>query len=148
MRTIFYYAVFYPAIDVLAALTAALILLYGGSRVLSAGLSLGALVAFVQYSERFWRPIADLSEKFNLLQAAMASSERIFELLDTRPEVVPPSAPVVLPRVHGRVAFENVSFSYRPGEPVLQDVSFSVEPGAAWRWWARPAPARAPSSAC
>ncbi len=129
MRTIFYYAVFYPAIDVLAALTAGLILLYGGTRVLSAGLTLGALVAFVQYAERFWRPIADLSEKFNLLQAAMASSERIFELLDTRPEVVSPATPVVLPRVHGRVAFENVSFSYRPGEPVLQDVSFSVEPG-------------------
>jgi ATP-binding cassette subfamily B protein len=129
MRTIFYYAVFYPAIDILAALAAALILLYGGSRVLSAGLTLGALVAFVQYSERFWRPISDLSEKFNLLQAAMASSERIFELLDTRPEVVAPAAPVRLERVQGRVAFENVSFAYQPGEPVLRDVSFTVEPG-------------------
>lgn len=129
MRTIYYYAVFYPAIDLLAALAGALILLYGGSRVLSAGLTLGVLVAFIQYSERFWRPIADLSEKFNLLQAAMASAERIFELLDTQPEVVAPAAPVVLPRVQGRVAFENVSFAYRPGEPVLHDLTFSVEPG-------------------
>jgi ATP-binding cassette subfamily B protein len=129
LRGIFYYAVFYPAIDVLAALAAALILLYGGSRVLASGLTLGALVAFIQYSERFWRPISDLSDKFNILQAAMASSERIFLLLDTRPEVVAPAVPVRLASVHGRVAFENVTFAYTPGEPVLREVSFEVEPG-------------------
>jgi ATP-binding cassette subfamily B protein len=133
IRQIFYYAVFYPAVDVLAAVAVALILIYGGSRVLSGALTLGALVAFVQYSERFWRPISDLSEKFNILQSAMASSERIFTLLDTRVEVLPPAQPVLLPDIRGRVAFENVWFRYNPGEDdegwVLRDISFSVEAG-------------------
>jgi ATP-binding cassette subfamily B multidrug efflux pump len=110
---IFYYAVFYPAIDVLAAVAVALILLYGGGRVLVGALSLGALVAFIQYSERFWRPISDLSEKFNILQSAMAASERIFTLLDAPPQVVAPARPTRLPEVRGRVAFEGVWFSYQ-----------------------------------
>jgi ATP-binding cassette subfamily B protein len=152
MTQIFYYAVFYPAIELLAAVAVALILLYGGGRVLAGALSVGALVAFVQYSERFWRPISDLSEKFNILQAAMASAERVFTLLDARPEIVAPAAPRPLPEPRGRVGFEGVWFSYaaapparepQPGAPrpaeagggeddgrwVLQDVSFSVEPG-------------------
>ncbi len=129
MRSIFYYAVFYPAIDILAAVAIAMILLYGGSRVLTGGLTLGALVAFIQYSERFWRPISDLSEKFNILQAAMASSERIFLLLDTRPEIVAPERPVLLPEVRGHVAFEGVSFAYNPGEWVLREIDFAVAPG-------------------
>src|SRR5215470_1221566 len=112
---IFYYAVFYPAIDILAAIAVAMILLYGGGRVLAGTLSLGALVAFVQYSERFWRPISDLSEKFNILQAAMASSERIFLLLDTEPSVVPRVQPIA-PSGAGRVEFDHVWFSYQaPG---------------------------------
>ena len=159
MAAIFYYAVFYPAIELLAALATALILLYGGGEVLEGALTLGVLVAFIQYSERFWRPISDLSEKFNILQAAMAASERIFLLLDTAPQVVSPPAPQRLHRVEGRVAFENVSFSYRaeggsvapPGPPaphagvnpslgaassslspaqyVLEDINFVVEAG-------------------
>ncbi len=129
MRSIFYYAVFYPAIDILAALAIAAILLYGGGRVLAGGLSLGALVAFIQYSERFWRPISDLSEKFNILQAAMASSERIFLLLDSKPEIVAPERAALLPEVRGRVAFEKVSFAYNPGEWVLRDIDFAVESG-------------------
>ena len=112
MAAIFYYAVFYPAIELLAALATSLILLYGGGQVQEGALTLGVLVAFIQYSERFWRPISDLSEKFNILQAAMAASERIFLLLDTAPQVVSPPAPKRLHRVEGRVAFENVSFSY------------------------------------
>jgi ATP-binding cassette, subfamily B, multidrug efflux pump len=111
---IFYYAVFYPAIDVLAAVAVALILLHGGGRVLEGTLTLGALVAFIQYSERFWRPISDLSEKFNILQSAMAASERIFTLLDTPPQVVAPAQPTRLPAVRGRVAFEGVWFTYQP----------------------------------
>jgi ATP-binding cassette subfamily B multidrug efflux pump len=126
---IFYYAVFYPAIDILAAVAVAMILLYGGGRVLAGTLTLGALVAFVQYSERFWRPISDLSEKFNILQAAMASSERIFTLLDTPVDVTPPVAPVPLLEVRGRVGFEHVSFAYHPPQWVLRDVDFVVEPG-------------------
>jgi ABC-type multidrug transport system fused ATPase/permease subunit len=85
-------------------LATALIILYGGWRVIAGTLTLGALVAFIQYSERFWRPISDLSEKFNILQAAMASSERIFTLLDTEPKVVAPDKPVHLETVRGRVA--------------------------------------------
>lgn len=139
LRSIFYYAVFYPAIELLAALAVALILVYGGTRVLAGGMSIGALVAFIQYSERFWRPISDLSEKFNVLQAAMASSERIFLLLDTRPEVVAPASPVRLGEAQGRVAFEGVWFGYDPvldasagdAHPawVLRDIDFGVEPG-------------------
>jgi ATP-binding cassette subfamily B multidrug efflux pump len=129
MQSIFYYAVFYPAIELLAALAVALILIYGGGRVLVGALSMGALVAFVQYSERFWRPISDLSEKFNVLQAAMAASERIFLLLDTR-VAIEGGAPVTAPaRVGGRVAFEGVWFAYHDERWVLQDVSFTVEPG-------------------
>jgi ATP-binding cassette subfamily B protein len=129
LAQIFYYAVFYPAIELLAALATALIILYGGWRVIAGTLTLGALVAFIQYSERFWRPISDLSEKFNILQAAMASSERIFTLLDTEPKVVAPEKPVHLEKVRGRVGFEKVTFGYQPGTPVLQDIDFTVEPG-------------------
>jgi ATP-binding cassette subfamily B multidrug efflux pump len=141
VRQIFYYAVFYPAIDVLAAVAIALILIYGGGGVLAGGLTLGALVAFIQYSERFWRPISDLSEKFNILQAAMAASERIFTLLDTPARVVAPAHPTRLTQVRGRVAFEGVWFSYDPepetstgaasgAEPwTLKDIDFTVEPG-------------------
>jgi len=139
MAAIFYYAVFYPAIELLAALAIGLILLYGGGEVLQAALTLGVLVAFIQYSERFWRPISDLSEKFNILQAAMASSERIFLLLDTKPEIAAGNEGRPMPEVRGRVAFENVWFSYQLGataatpddDPgwVLKDISFTVEPG-------------------
>ena len=125
---IFYYAVFYPLIDLLAAVATALILVYGGAGVLIGTLSMGALVAFVQYSERFWRPISDLSEKFNIMQAAMASSERIFQLLDTKPEIAAPAAPSAMTG-RGRVAFENVSFAYDGENWILRDVSFTVEPG-------------------
>jgi len=129
LRQIYFYAVFYPAIDLLAAMAVAAILLYGGGRVLAGTLTVGALVAFIQYSERFWRPISDLSEKFNILQAAMASSERIFTLIDTPLQVVAPPSPVRLPGVRGRVAFEDVSFAYQDEEWVLRDVDFAVEPG-------------------
>ena len=112
MLAIFYYAVFYPAIELLAALATALILLYGGGEVLRGVVTLGVLVAFIQYSERFWRPISDLSEKFNVLQAAMAASERIFGLLDTQPLVVGPQTPARPARVWGRVALEGVWFAY------------------------------------
>ena len=138
IQSIFYYAVFYPAIEVVSALAGALILWYGGGRVVADELTLGSLVAFLQYSQRFFRPISDMSEKFNVLQGAMASSERIFALLDTPVEVVspvgrtmpavpPPSAGSHVPR--GRIAFEDVTFSYVNGEPVLRHVSFEVNPG-------------------
>lgn len=129
MQAMFYYAVFYPAIELLAAIATALILVYGGVGVLAGGITLGVLVAFIQYSERFWRPISDLSEKFNVLQAAMAASERIFGLLDTKALVTSPDPAVRPPVVQGRVSLEHVWFSYAGGEPVLKDVDFVVEPG-------------------
>jgi len=133
MQAIFYYAVFYPAIELLAALATALILVYGGGEVVGGTLTLGALVAFIQYSERFWRPISDLSEKFNVLQAAMAASERIFGLLDAQALVASPERPVRPSDVAGRVSFENVWFSYSGRDPeeswVLRDIDFTVEPG-------------------
>src|SRR5688500_4879016 len=129
--SICYYAVFYPAVELVSALAASLILWYGGGRVMADALTLGSLVAFLQYSQRFFRPISDMSEKFNVLQGAMASSERIFALLDTPVEVASPAgvATPVRPARAGVIAFEDVSFAYVDGEPVLKHVSFTVEPG-------------------
>src|SRR5262249_56985449 len=97
IESIFYYAVFYPAIEVVSTLATALILWYGGGSVIQSTLTLGALVAFVQYSQRFFRPISDMSEKFNVMQSAMASSERIFKLLDEPVAVESPARPAKRP---------------------------------------------------
>src|SRR5438876_720464 len=97
IESIFYYAVFYPAIEAISALAAALIIWYGGMSVLAGTLTLGSLVAFLQYAQRFFRPISDLSEKFNILQSAMASSERIFKVLDEPVTIESPSNPVRRP---------------------------------------------------
>jgi ATP-binding cassette subfamily B multidrug efflux pump len=130
VRSIFYYAVFYPAIELVSALAAALIIWFGGRWVLADTLTLGTLVAFLQYSQRFFRPISDMSEKFNLLQAAMASSERIFGLLDAPVTVEQPAAPRPRPAgARGRIAFEHVWFAYSDEHWVLRDVSFAIEPG-------------------
>ncbi len=111
--SIFYYAVFYPAIEAIAALAAALIIWYGGGSVLRNTLTLGALVAFLQYSQRFFRPISDMSEKFNVLQSAMASSERIFKLLDEPVAIASPAVPTRRPAdAQGHIRFENVWFAY------------------------------------
>ncbi|HTF24520.1 MAG TPA: ABC transporter ATP-binding protein [Candidatus Limnocylindria bacterium] len=129
------YALFYPAVEFLSFATIALIYWSGGNRILSGGLTLGVLTAFTMFAQRFFRPIQDLSEKFNILQSAMAASERIFKLLD---EPVPAgSDPNAIPLDHprGEIEFRNVWFSYRnvaePAEEdwVLRDVSFRVEPG-------------------
>jgi ATP-binding cassette subfamily B multidrug efflux pump len=128
IASIFYYAVFYPSVEVVGALATALIIWWGGAWVLAGTLTLGSLVAFIQYSQRFFRPISDLSEKFNLLQSAMASSERIFTLLDT-PVVIQSPA---LPRVRsgrGHIVFDHVWFAYAGDNHVLRDVSFEVKPG-------------------
>ena len=129
VQSIFYYAVFYPAIELISALAAALIIWIGGGWVMAGALTLGSLVASLQYSSRFFRPISDMSEKFNILQGAMASSERIFQLLDTKVDIVS-GAGIGDPRSRmGRICFEHVTFSYVEGEPVLRDVSFTVDPG-------------------
>ncbi len=129
LQSIFYYAIFYPLLQFIAASAVALIVWYGGFQVLSGTLTLGTLVAFIQYSDRFFRPISDLSEKYTILQSAMASSERIFGLLDTRPSIASPTNPKAITVQKGSIEFRNVHFSYTPGEPVLRDISFKVEPG-------------------
>ena len=129
------YALFYPAVEFLSFSTNALIYWAGGNRIFHNTLTLGVLVAFTMYAQRFFRPIQDLSEKFNILQSAMAASERIFKLLDEPVTIQsdPNAAPLKNPR--GRIEFRNVWFSYRPVENpsdedwVLRDVSFVVEPG-------------------
>jgi len=127
--SIFYYATFYPAVNFLGALATALIIWFGGGWTLENTLTLGSLVAFLQYSARFFRPISDLSEKFNILQSAMASSERVFGLLDTPVGITnPATTPEVARDQRGRIAFDHVWFAYRD-EDVLRDVSFSIDPG-------------------
>ncbi|HTL45533.1 MAG TPA: ABC transporter ATP-binding protein [Vicinamibacterales bacterium] len=134
IQSIFYYAVFYPAIEIIGALAAALTIWYGGQWVLQGALTLGSLVAFLLYSQRFFRPISDMSEKFNILQAAMASSERIFKLLDEPVSIVNPATPSRTQAAAGHIVFDHVWFAYSStdaGEPdyVLRDVSFEVRPG-------------------
>jgi ATP-binding cassette, subfamily B, multidrug efflux pump len=131
IETIFYYAVFFPAIEIISSVGIALILWYGGSRVLSEVTTLGALIAFIQYAQRFYQPIRDLSDKYNILQGAMAASERIFKVLDEQPEIRSPETPSPLQpaRAVGRIEFRDVWFAYKDDEWVLRGVSFTVEPG-------------------
>ena len=147
VRSIFYYAVFYPAIEIVGALATALMLWFGGGRVVQDTLTLGTLVALIQYAQRFFRPIQDLSEKFNVLQGAMASSERIFQLLDTPVAIDDPPDPARSARAPracrsagaGCAGTASASRSSTSGSPingddyVLRDVSFVVEPGPAHR---------------
>lgn len=129
IKTIMAHAIFFPAVEILSSVAIGLILWYGGKGVLGGAITFGALVAFVQYAQRFYRPISDLSEKYNVLQAAMASSERIFGLLDTAPLLRDPDTPNTIPDRPSGVVFDGVHFSYNPGEEVLHDVSFTVAAG-------------------
>lgn len=162
LTSVYYHALFFPLLDIVGALAVALIVWYGGRQVMWTGITLGTLVAFIQYTQRFFRPIADLSEKYGVLQQAMASGERIFRLLDTpadpaapvlstRPAAPPPAgpapadaaAPIARPDagpapvaagvparvLRGRVEFDGVWFAYADEHWVLEDVSFTLEPG-------------------
>ena len=129
IETILHYSIFYPVVEILSAVAIALIVWYGGGQILLGALTLGGLVAFIQYSEKFFRPISDLSEKFNILQGAMASSERIFGLLDTEDEIRTPDNPVTPERQDTSVRFETVSFAYEGDDWVLRDVDVDVRPG-------------------
>jgi ABC-type multidrug transport system fused ATPase/permease subunit len=131
LRSVRAYAVYFPTVELLETLAVALILGFGGAQVLGGALTFGVLFAFLQYSERFFRPIRDLSERYNILQGAMASSERIFELLDTEPEVKTPAQPRRPARIDGEVRFDAVGFGYKAGEPVLHDLTFRIAPGEA-----------------
>ena len=123
------FAVFRPFVDLMAAVSLAAVIWYGGGAVLRSHVSLGELVAFLTYVQIFFRPIVELSEKFNVVQGALAASERIFDLLDRKPGVENPEGGRPGPEVEGRIEFEDVSFAYNEEDWVLQDVSFSVAPG-------------------
>ncbi len=129
LKTIFYYAIFYPTVGIISALAIALIVWYGGGGIIRGTLTFGALVAFIQYAELFFRPIMDLSEKYNIMQSAMASSERIFRLLDKQPTIVAPSRPKQLGGARGEIEFKNVWFAYKDEDYVLKNVSFHIRPG-------------------
>jgi ABC-type multidrug transport system fused ATPase/permease subunit len=129
LRSIRYNAMFFPVIELFSALTIGLLLWYGGQQILAGSVQAGVLVAFIQYIQRMYQPIRDLAEKYNVMQAAMASSERIFALLDT-PETI--KNPIRLKRTAketGEVEFQDVWLSYTPGDPVLKGISFRVRPG-------------------
>jgi ATP-binding cassette subfamily B multidrug efflux pump len=146
---IFAYAWYYPAVELLSSAAIALVIWRGGYNVLHGTVTLGVLIAFMQYAQRFFRPIQDLSEKYNILQAAMAASERVFKLLDSEPEILSPAKPIAGDK-SGRIEFRNVWFTYQQGalsdsralslesstpdahsdiEWILRGVSFVIEPG-------------------
>ena len=127
--TIFYYAVFFPLVDFIGAVGIALIIWYGGYRVMSHALSLGALVAFIQYSGFLFQPIRDISDKYNVLQSAVVASHRIFQALDLPIAITTPARPLKTGRAEGRIEFENVWFAYKEDDWVLKDVSFTISPG-------------------
>ena len=129
LKSIYYYAVFFPAVEIISSISLAILLYYGGFQIQSAALTFGELVAFIQLVQRFYNPIRDLSEKYNILQSSMASSERIFKLLDTKPEIVSVENGRRPAEFRGKIELENVWFAYNEGENVLKDVSFTVEPG-------------------
>jgi ATP-binding cassette subfamily B protein len=129
VKSIFYYAMFFPVVEFLSSAAVALIIWYGGGKAIQGAITIGVLLAFIQYTEMFFRPIRDLSEKYNILQTAMASSERIFTLLDTEEIIRDPESPKILSKVSGEIVFKNVWFSYTDDEYVLRDISFKIESG-------------------
>jgi len=129
MRELRVYAIFRPAMDLISSLALALLIWYGGGRVLAGKLEFGVLYAFISYIQQFFRPINDLTEKYNIMQSAMAASERIFMLLDTNAREPDPVRPVSLGRPRGEIEFQNVWFAYNGEDWVLKDVSFKVGPG-------------------
>jgi len=128
-RSVYIYAVFFPAVELIETVATALLIYYGGLRIGLNLLTFGELVAFIQLVERFFRPLRDLSDKYNILQSSMASSERIFKLLDQPPQIAAPARPRRIADFKGEIVFDNVSFAYNEPEYVLRDVSFTVKPG-------------------
>jgi ATP-binding cassette subfamily B protein/subfamily B ATP-binding cassette protein MsbA len=122
-------ALFFPGVDFIGSLATALVVGVGGWLVLGEALTTGTLVAFVLYIDRFFDPIRELAQRYNVFQATMAASERIFNLLDTKPDIVDPPNAIPLPPIEGRVEFDNVSFSYNEGEPILTDINLQARPG-------------------
>ncbi len=128
-KSVFYYAVFFPIVELIGAISAGLIIWYGGGQVVQHAISIGVIVSFIQFTEMFFRPIRDLSEKYNILQTAMASSERIFALLDEKPTILDVQNPKQMADVKGNIEFKNVWFAYNDEDYVLKNVSFKINAG-------------------
>lgn len=135
IETIYYYAIFYPLVDFIGTLGIALVIFFFGYEYLSgmsaagAGLTIGVLASFIQYSLYLFQPIRDLSDKFNVLQAAIVASHRIFILLDLDIDIQSPKEPKKSGKANGRIEFRNVWFAYKENDWVLKDVSFTIEAG-------------------
>lgn len=129
LKSVLYFATFLPVVEILGAVSLALIIWYGGGQIIREALTFGAMVAFIQFAELFFRPIRDLSEKYNILQQAMASSERIFRLLDRKPDIADPLEPRRIDSVKGGLEFENLWFAYNDDEWVLKDINLEITPG-------------------
>jgi ATP-binding cassette subfamily B protein len=129
MNTLFYVTLFYPGVEILVSVGVALIIWYGGGQVMREVISIGTLIAFIQLARAFYDPISNISENYNILQAAMASSERIFSLLDEPVTIKSTDGPAPTGRARGRIEFRNVWFAYEGDDWVLKDISFIVEPG-------------------
>jgi ATP-binding cassette, subfamily B, multidrug efflux pump len=138
MQSLLIFAIFMPTVQLMAAIGTAALLYWGGQGVLAGWASIGMLTAFVLYTERAFQPIRNLAERYTVLQAAMASAERVFGVLDTEEEVRDPERPAALPgKVRGEIAFNNVVFGYDPAEPVLKGISLTIPAGPARAaWWA------------
>ncbi|MCX6157186.1 MAG: ABC transporter ATP-binding protein [Ignavibacteriota bacterium] len=128
-RSILYYAMFFPVVELLGAAAVGAIIWYGGGQVIQKAITVGVIISFVQYTEMFFRPIRDLAEKYNILQTAMASSERIFELLDTKNPVMDADTPMKDTVVKGNIDFKNVWFAYNDEEYVLKNITFNFKEG-------------------
>lgn len=129
LNAIFQYALFFPGVQMTSAIGIAILIWYGGGGVIRNVMTIGTLILFIQYVNRFFQPIRELSEKYNILQASMASSERIFKLLDTKPLITNPPVPASSPKLSHSIEFKNVWFAYENDEYVLHDVSFNVPKG-------------------
>ena len=117
MRSLIYNAIYFPSIEFFSAIAVGVIIWHGGGEAIMGGIQLGVLVAFIQYVQRFFQPVRDFAEKYNIMQASMASSERIFKLLDTHEEIPNPQKPIILKDVKGEIEFKDVWFSYNPPRP-------------------------------
>lgn len=129
IKSVFYYAIFFPFVELLSAVSISLVIWFASGEIIQGVLTFGILTAFIQYIEMFWRPVRDLSEKYDILQRAMAASERIFKLLDDKTIIKNPDTPVLLQKIRGEIEFKNVWFSYNPEEYVLRNLSFKINPG-------------------
>jgi ATP-binding cassette subfamily B protein len=130
LQGVYYSSIFSAAVELLGSVTLAAIVWAGGWGILGGVITFGTLVAFIEYSAKFFGPVQELSQRYTIMQSAMAAAERIFTLLDTEPAIASPASPrMISGRLRGEIEFRNVTFGYRPEEPVLHDLSFRISPG-------------------